>query len=218
MKTLGVTIGAGPGWKEAAEITAERMSRATGADCAVISRDPLGMANPSWLKCHVLDIFPGYDRYFVFDADLLCLRPWDLTSIIEEAGDRWIGVRDRMSDPVKLECLNYNLDSRAYMNLGFSIFTPDHVEVWERTLRGHPTYGSWLEQTGVNSAIQQTRTPLMLLPPAFNYLWFWFAGVPLQPAKLKEAGVVNLHMTSLHGGAKVLRAIQERVFDECPLS
>jgi lipopolysaccharide biosynthesis glycosyltransferase len=39
-------------------------------------RDKFTGAEPRWLKCHLLDLFPDYDRIIYLDADTFTVVPW----------------------------------------------------------------------------------------------------------------------------------------------
>jgi hypothetical protein len=212
MKVLGVTIGIN-GWKEVAEKAAERMEKHTGVECIVLDRDPIGVVHPSWIKAHLIDIYPKVDRIFIFDADILPLKPFPLMQIIDEAGDLPVGVLDEFNQAVEIECLNYELDQATYINGGFLVTGKHHRHIWERVKRGHPRYGSWAEQTALNKALQVTKTNVYSLPEEYNQLYFYFRE-PLDVNKLVESKTINLHFCSLGGDANAMREVQKVVFDK----
>jgi hypothetical protein len=212
MKVLGVTIGLN-GWKEVAQKTAERMEKNTGVECIVLDRDPIGVNHPSWIKAHLIDIYPKVDRLFIFDADILPLKPFPLMQIIEEAGDMPVGVLDEYNQGVAVECLNYELNQATYINGGFLITGKHHRHVWERVKRGYPSYGSWAEQTALNKALQMTKTNIYSLPEEYNQLYFFFRE-PLNVNKLVDSKTINLHVCSLHGDANAMSEVQKVVFDK----
>ena len=212
MKVIGITIGIN-GWKEVAEKTAERMQKNTGIECIVLDKDPIGINHPSWIKAHLIDLYPKYDRIFIFDADLLPLKPFPLEQIIEEAGELPIAVCDEYNGAVATECVNYELDPKTYVNGGFIITGKHHRRIWERVKRGYPAYGSWAEQTALNKALQFTKTPVYSLPKQYNELYYYFR-YPLNVNELVVSDTINLHVCSLCGDASAMSEVQKVVFDK----
>jgi hypothetical protein len=208
IKDIAIVIGVGNGWDKAAENTAAAITENTGMKAVTLTSDPIGLANPSWLKCHLLDLFPGYDRYWAWDADLLPIGKWDPAKIYEAIGDRFAACLDFPSPEVERERFNYRLPEN-YINGGLLCFTPEHRRVFERTMRGHPAYGSWLEQTALNQAIQTELGEVALLPQRLNKLFFWMKGEPLHIPNEQAAGTLGIHVCSLGGNADALLRIQE---------
>jgi len=199
MKSISVVIGIGEGWDTAAKNAAGFWPAITGWECAALT-DPCdavkrNILHPSWLKCHLLEIFPGYDRYLALDADIIPLQKWDPDALISQAPPLMAGVLDFPSDRVELECRNYRLEIENYLNCGLLCFSPEHHEVFERAWRGYPGYGTWLEQTAINKAIQKTQDAVAKWPAKYNRLAFAHLEKVISLQAEREAGTVNLHLT-----------------------
>jgi hypothetical protein len=206
MKILGVTIGIGEKWEEAAKRNAERMEKNIGIECKVVSEDPFGLANPSWLKAYLHQMYPEYDRLIIFDADLISLQPWDAKRVCEEAEGMIAGVIDK-GDGVVAECYNYNIDPATYINGGLVISGRIHQHIWERVKRGYPRYGTWAEQTALNKAIQKYTIGIYGLPQEYNHLFQYWKG-KLDVDKVTDGKIINFHLSSLRGDAKALMEVQ----------
>lgn len=211
MKILGLTIGIGDDWKKAATKAAERMEKNTGIECRVVSEDPYGLSNPSWLKMFLHEMYPDYERLMIFDADLISLQPWNVEQVCEEAGGLVIGAVDT-GDGIKAECINYNLDPTTYLNGGLIITGPFHQNIWDRVKRGYPRYGTWAEQTALNKAIQKYTIGVYGLPREYNYV-FQYWKEKLDVDKVTDGKIVNFHLASLRGNAKALMEVQEILWD-----
>ena len=190
---LGVTIGVGKGWREAAQSAAQSMSKRTGLRCVVL--DDIGssipkaklpkVAHPAWLKAHVLDLFPEEDEFMLFDADLIPRRDWDPQAIFRQMRGAFCAVPDRNCETVRDECASFNLPFPDwYVNTGLLLFSRQHAPVWDYVRKKHPKHGSWQEQTAVNEALLALRVSVARLPRDFNYLAL---------SKTKSNGEINFH-------------------------
>lgn len=169
---IGITIGIGGEWAALARRTAERMEAMTGLPCHVIDHDDFGCSHPSWLKCHVHRIFPNEESFFVFDADILPLRPWDPASMFYTLGRPVMAVPEPNDNPDLLKecqewCFGY---PDCYLNAGLLIFGREHVDILERAWSMHPNGGRWLEQSAFNRAIIDSGHEVCRLPRHFNMI------------------------------------------------
>lgn len=206
---LGVTIGIGEGWGDVARRAAERMSRMTGLECMVIEKNEFGLAHPSWLKCHVLDLFPKHEEFLVFDADILPLRPWSPDHLFRMMGRRFCAVPEDNSPTILVECTNYRLPFPDwYVNGGLAMFGREHAPIWKAVLGYHPKYGSWLEQTALNEAIRRGAHEVARLPRFYNQLLHG----RLSQAAAVAHDCVNLHIDSMGGHVEELVRLQEAFF------
>jgi hypothetical protein len=204
---IGVTIGIGPGWKEASEWAAFRMHRMTGLQCVVLDHDPVGVAHPSWLKCHFLDLYPG-EVILSFDADIICMRPWRPSAIFDLMEQRFCAVPEDNIEIVARECVNYELPYPDwYVNGGLLMFGPQHKPVWDAVWARHPRYGSWLEQTAINRALFDLRIEVARLVRSYDTLLHG------RPFAWRPGGPVNLHVDSLGGNASPLLDLQRYLDD-----
>lgn len=211
MKILGVTIGIGELWEKAAKRVAERMERNTGIECRVITENHFGVIHPSWLKAYLHQMYPEYDKLIIFDADIIPLKPWDARRVCEESEGLIAGVVDT-GDGVVAECVNYNLDPKTYINGGLVISGRIHQHIWERVKRGHPRYGSWVEQTALNKAIQKYTIGVYGLPQEYNHIFeFWKKKLDVE--KIVNSNIINFHLASLKGNQEQLIEIQDMLWN-----
>jgi len=204
---LGVTIGIGAGWREAAGQAARCMSELTGLRCVVLTDDrPLpAVVHPSWLKAHLLDLFPDEQEFCLFDADLLPRKPWSPEKLFADLGRVFCAVPDRNTDFVRQECERFGLPFPDwYVNAGLVLFSRAHAPVWEYVRGKHPEYGRWLEQTALNEALLKLNLEVARLPRQFNRLF-------TDPAELD--GEINSHPAGIAFDLSSLSALQSAL---CP--
>jgi len=211
---IGVVIGIGPVWQECAEDAAVRMQRYTGLKCHVVSDWPRSVrlppsTNPSWLKLWMQEcLFPGEDL-LLFDADLFCRKPWDPAEALGIHDLCWVlakpfHTRGVFSFPkLDRECEECGLDMDRYGNCGLMLIKSS-CTILKEAQKFCPVYGSWLEQTGVNRAVQD-RPDLSIgtLPPAYN--WTIPSRVWLKDLdQVWGADPVNLHLCRMRGNRQWL--------------
>jgi hypothetical protein len=209
---IGVTIGIGEGWDEVAREARRRMELMTGLKCQVLGEEFVDLVNvlfhqkavhPSWLKCFVASMFPEEQEFLVFDADVICVRPWDPNALFKMMGRRFCAVAEENRVTVLVECANFRLPFPDwYVNGGLLMFGQEHAPVWDAVWARHPQYGSWLEQTALNEALRSEE--VVRLPRIYNSM---LHGVIEDGHRAIAQGAVNLHADSMGGrAAEVLKA------------
>jgi len=201
----GICIGIGDGWELAAHRTAKRMEAMTGVKCFVISEwDDRGAVSPAWMKCHIIaDCRKLPPPYFLFDADILPMKPWDPRSLYR---GRFAGTVEPQTDILRAECSLYNLNRLRYINGGLVMFDESHADIWAETWGKHPRYGSWLEQTALNKAL--VRHDIDLIPNTYNTL-VRPNREDLSAKALLARPETNLHLCGLRGDMGTLLGVQE---------
>jgi hypothetical protein len=169
---IGVTIGVGAGWAALAEQTARRMERMTGVGCVALTEKLVDCAHPSWIKCHLPDLFPRADEFFVFDADILPLRPWDPARLFADLGRPFMAVPEPNGNPDLLqECKDHHLGyPDTYVNTGLMIFGREHKYILDLAWQMHPDGGRWFEQTAINVALSDNYVECCRLPRRYNLI------------------------------------------------
>jgi len=210
---IGVTIGVGRGWREAAQSAAEAMGKRTGLRCVVV--DDIGttvpkeklpkVIHPAWIKAYLLDLFPDENEFLVFDADLIPRRDWDPQAIFRQMRGAFCAVPDRNCETVRDECASFNLPFPDwYVNTGLLMFSRQHAPVWDYVKTKHPKCGSWQEQTALNEALLALSVSVARLPRDFNYLAL---------SKTKSNGEINFHPAGEVISADKLIALQSEFAD-----
>jgi hypothetical protein len=212
LKTLAVTIGLGPGWRELAERAGARMAEATGLPVQVLSSCHLLPPDwhPSWAKCWAFDLVPEHiDRLLIFDADIYPVAPfneWDTDEPLAV-------VRHLESKPVKTEKILYGLGE--YWNGGLFVIRRSYADALRLTATYGPRYGAWLEQTALNRVFEHSgkawlpaRCNHLLAPPGTAEPADKTIGAALGAI---EAGATNLHFSGYGGGAAKIHAIFDQL-------
>ena len=209
---LGVCIGVGDGWAQCAARTARRMERMTNVPCVVVC-DPgiYQVANPSWLKCKVIDIFPNESEFMVFDADIFPNRPWNPVELMEDYLGAFMAVPEKLTVHVAMEAASYGI--RNYVNAGLTLFTRHHKPIWDYAFARHPQYGRWLEQTALNEGLEKLGYQVVSLADSFNKFFCHIDDRNYNGEWLSSRPEFNLHATAC-GGAKVLDALQKALYPE----
>lgn len=195
---IGLCIGTGE-WSGVAARAAARMQLMTGIECHVISHVPPSLTHASWHKLNLLNYFT--ERLLIFDADIWCTREWDVGDYLETG---LAMVPEPQHRSLALECDLYHVPRTAYCNAGLMIVDHRAKEVFAETMKLHPRYGSWLEQTALNHVIHARHFPLQQMPRALNTLVE--PGLPL--AEIRQQTATNLHFA----GPKTLPRLHE-IFD-----
>jgi hypothetical protein len=169
---IGLTIGTGS-WYKVAQRAAARMASMTGLECHVVNRVDSNLAHPSWHKLNLLRDYPG-ETLFIFDADMWCMKEWDPTYYTDpDHGADFPGlamVPEPVIPRVRLESVLYHIPIGRYCNTGLVICDSRAKEVFAAAKKLHPSYGSWLEQTGINHVVESTQCPVTHLPLTYNTL------------------------------------------------
>jgi len=171
--------------------------------------------HPSWLKCKVLEVLPQ-DEFLLFDADIICLQPWNPEKVFADNGRKFCAVPDRICQMVHQECLAFQLPyPNWYVNAGLTMFSREHAFVWQRTWQRHPKFGRWLEQTALNVALKEFEDSgggVCRLPRNYNTL------PSLEDGKNNFAwptpetkDVINFHYADLGGNTAKLIALQKEL-------
>ena len=203
---IGVTIGIGEGWTALARQAAQRMSWHTGLKCHVIetAADFPQVAHPSWLKCHIPEMFPEADSFLIFDADILPLREWDPHGLFEQIGRAFCAVPEPNGNPdILAECRDWGLGfPDIYVNGGLILCGREHDYIWQRTWQHHPAGGRWAEQTALNYELADTAVEVCRLPRCFNAL-AQMGRINPYYSRVTLADAVNLHCCALHSAPEV---------------
>lgn len=190
----GITIGIGNGWDIAAKRSAAQMHKMTGIECDVITENFANVHHPSWLKVRLLERYPKEDSLLVFDADLICLKPW---SPEDELGVSCIAaVRDDENAQVLGECKTYDIPKDKYFNAGLLIFDRRIKTIFDSVWGHFPSYGRYYEQTGISAELYRQNVPVKILDRKFNRL---LKGDFTKLKEIQESDCVNLHIDSLEG-------------------
>jgi len=210
---LAVTIGIGEEWAALAKVSAERMSALTGLDHVIIQQDDYDCVHPSWLKCHVHRMFPDEDSFLVFDADILCIRPWDPQKLFDQMRRPFMAVPEPSANEYLMEeCRDWQLGfPDVYVNGGLLIFGREHGFVWDRVWSMHPHGGRWLEQTALNRALADEVVEICRLPRHFNLMAQQGRVVPLY-CRSTLADAINVHTCAL-GDAKAVHRAHMDILD-----
>lgn len=150
----GVCIAIGEPWETIAIRACERMQEMTNVPCFPLTKD-FDTVHPSWNKCFVLDEFKGEDGILLFDADIICLKPWNPVELWEKHNRAFLAVPDRNIERVEEECERYGIGfPDMYVNAGLTIFGREHKPIWDATFAKHPWVRGWLEQTPLNQVLR----------------------------------------------------------------
>jgi len=167
---IGLTIGTGT-WYKVAQRAAARMEAMTGIPCHVIDRVDSNLVHPSWHKLNLLRDYPG-ETLFIFDADMWCMKEWEPFYWTDpELWPNWSGlamVPEPVSPRVRLESTLYHIPIGRYCNTGLLIADSRAQPVFAAAKKLHPSYGSFLEQTGINYCAKDF--PVTHLPETYNAL------------------------------------------------
>lgn len=165
---IGLTIGTGT-WYKVAQRAAARMEAMTGIPCKVIDRVDSNLVHPSWHKLNLLRDYPG-ESLFIFDADMWAMKECDLNGYAQD----WCGfaglamVPEPVIPRVRLESTLYHIPIGRYCNTGLLIADSRAQPVFAAAKKLHPSYGSFLEQTGINYCAKGF--PVTHLPETYNTL------------------------------------------------
>jgi hypothetical protein len=181
---IGLTIGTGE-WKGVAERAAAQMQAMTGIECFVIDQVDKRLVHPSWHKLNLIGGYPG-NTYLIFDADIWCCKRWNP----QDFEFRGLAMVAELDNPtVFRERQLYGIPQGKYYNAGLIICDSRCRELFAQTMKLHPRYGNWLEQTGLNRTILDLKQPITELPLTYNHL----VDINHDAATLKALHSVNLH-------------------------
>jgi len=204
---IGITIGVGNEWEQIANWAATRMTQNTGLRCEVINELSHGVCHASWLKCHLLQMFPDHDEFLVFDADIIPVKHWNPRELFKSMNRAFCAVPDRNWSATWNECRNFDLPyPDFYINGGLLIFGREHGPIWESVWKRHPKFGSWMEQTALNAALMNCGMEVCRLPRDFNRLLHG-----ITPIQRTEA--INLHAAGLPDRSmEMMKALYDRTY------
>lgn len=209
---LGVTIGVGSEWAEVALKASLRMEQMTGINCTVITDEIYKVDHPSWMKCAVVDHSPfkPYDSFMIFDADVICVKPWNPHTLFESMGRPFMAVPDTRDQVVWDECNALGISfPDVYVNGGLTIFGREHAPIWRNTFKHHPKCGRWLEQGALNLSLLNSGVEVCRLPRYFNVLMNGDRGLKSIPDKQVIERAINVHACGINGPRGIQR-MQER--------
>jgi hypothetical protein len=162
---IGLCIGTGS-WFKLAQRAAGQMESMTGIPCRVVDRVDSNLAHPSWHKLNLLRDYPGEDL-FIFDADMWCMKEWEPRAF-EHSGLAM--VPEPVIPRVRIESLLYHIPLGRYCNTGLLIVDERAKEVFAAAKKLHPSYGSFLEQTGLVHCTEAMKFPVLHMPQCYNTL------------------------------------------------
>lgn len=163
----GLTIGTGA-WYKVAQRAARQMEAMTGIPCKVIDRVDSNLVHPSWHKLNLLRDYPG-ETLFIFDADMWCMQEWGPEFLLRDIGFSGLAmVPEPVIPRVRLESTLYHIPIGRYCNTGLLIVDERAKGVFAEAKKLHPSYGSFLEQTGINYCAKDF--PVTHLPETYNTL------------------------------------------------
>jgi ADP-heptose:LPS heptosyltransferase len=168
---VGVTVGVGT-YAEMARLAAREITARTGLRTFVLGdaeMEASGLEEPDFLKFRLFD-FVEADNIFLFDADIVCLEPWDPRACF---GRREVTcVRDRLIPGIRREAFLWGVPPEQYFNAGFFIVNRQYHLPWLRRAEAirhrHPT--PWAAQTPLNAARHELGIPVHFLDRRFNWL------------------------------------------------
>jgi hypothetical protein len=175
----------------------------TGVRCIVESEKFKDVPHPSWLKCKLHERFPLEDSFFVFDADIVCLRPWNPFRLFNSLGRPFLGVQEDNLSEVFEECKCFGIAfPKIYLNGGLTIYGREHIPIWEAawTRMGMRDW-RWQEQTPLNMALLELDIESCRLPRWFNLLAH--NGNVAQCDERYMERVINLHACGLDNAEQV---------------
>lgn len=206
---VAVTIGTGR-FKELAKFAAKEVSAHTGLETVILGPKHLkdsGLESPLFLKFRIFELLKA-ENVFYFDADMVCLAPWDPS--------RWFGhpsivaVRDRMLGCVLDEAARWGCPPEDYFNGGMFIANREHHARWLKLAESirfqHPT--QLLDQSPLNAARVELGIPLKLLDRRFNWLGFGASSLshdmPVMMAHKLAPDRTDLNLSYLKGEHELL--------------
>jgi hypothetical protein len=173
---IGVTVGVGS-YRGLAEQAAQSFSQRTGLRCIILGDKEYGAAGltgqlPELLKLRVWD-FVDANAVLLFDADMVCLRPWDPGSMSAEA--TMVATRDWIwrSGIVK-EAENGAVPLNEYFLASLMILNRDHhremLRMAEQLFPHIPS--NVMAQTAINAARSRLGIPITFLDRRYNWSLF----------------------------------------------
>ena len=174
---IGITI-ASPHYSNSgiAEESRRRFMKHTGLNCFVLYTQK----ERNYAAKLQLANIPQKGSVVFFDADLWFMKDTDLSQFDDR--EEFFAVKDCDGHPYNCEnwpdgfsykdCKNLDMDATKYFNGGFMIFNRRHKEIFENALNHMRTrpedFTDFGEQSAVNYAVQNSNTPLELLPVNYN--------------------------------------------------
>lgn len=184
---LGVTI-CNEAYRSRAEIAAEQFVGATDCPAVILEEQDFDDARslvrsvltgdiaahevPQAAKLFVFDWLSA-ERLAYFDADLLFIKPLDLSQLpgcgkLRVVRDFW------WNDGVSADCMHSAIDAQRYFNSGLMLMERRQHSKWlEEARRIYVTLNApvFREQTALNVAAQRLSTPTHYLPRDFNLIY-----------------------------------------------
>jgi lipopolysaccharide biosynthesis glycosyltransferase len=152
---IGLTPAIGQPWIDIAVKAAVQMEEMTGIICHPVLQD-FNTVHPSWNKTRLAELYPNHNEYFIFDADIICLKHWNPTELFCRHDRALLCVPDRNNERVEEECVQHGIPfPDRYINAGLTIFGREHLPIWEAVWKMHPFKKGWLEQTPLNMVLKQ---------------------------------------------------------------
>lgn len=200
MNALGVCIGIGKHWQDAAALACAQMRKHAGLECVVCDDIPAlpGGWNPSWGKSWLFELVPArYDRLLVFDADIVCVADWRDW----QAPHPFMAVRELYSDPAREnERMAYRI--KNYFNGGLFVIDRSQADRLAALRNYGPRYGRWLEQTALNCLFDDH------VPMRTQVNWL----LEVSTGHLRGAlgsGAVNLHLAGQKDPQELMTMMQK---------
>jgi len=196
MRTIGVTIAVGGAFRDCAEPMLKHWRRLhpdvhahhvlTSKDFAPFS-DAHTAQRPNWLKPHLLDLFPEYDRIVYLDADTFTVAPW-LHLVEDEGFDLAAALDPPEAQRQKQHPWRKQFRPDWYFNSGIIVFnrterTQKLCKMWWELRKQRWTL--FIDQDALNRSILNMSAKVQVLPSSCNHI--------LRPnAELPTPGSVNV--------------------------
>lgn len=170
---VAVTIGVG-GYAEMAHLAAREMEARTGLPAVVLGDREFaesGLEDPTFLKFRLFDYVDADDLLY-FDADTVCLEPWDPSPLF---GDESIAcVRERMIPLIRRESAQWSVPPAEHFNTGLFTANRRHHAQWLRLAESMRFLRDTAlnDQLPLNAARCELGIPLRLIDRRFNWLGF----------------------------------------------
>jgi lipopolysaccharide biosynthesis glycosyltransferase len=202
IKTIGITLAVGEAWEAIAVPMIKHWSYLHGglpwkvlvaSDVAPFN-DQHTKQRPSWVKPHLLDLFPDYDRIVFLDADTFTVRPW--LDLVQDDVDLAIAL-----DPPEVKrqsAYPERKEFRADWYFNNGVFVMNRSEITERLMKlwwelRQRRWPLFVDQDAMNRAIHDLGNKLrvQVLPQTCNTLMQHEKPAPSEKHVLHWAGVPN---------------------------
>lgn len=171
---LAVTIGVGS-YAEMARYAARAVQQNTGLSTFVIGDEQFarsGLAKPHYLKFRLFDLVDA-DQVLYFDADQVCLNPWNPRVFADP--EMFVAVRDRLGPVIRSDAEFARVRAEDYFNSGLFIMSRErHLPLLRGAEEMTRTNSKmhFFDQTALNATRAALGLPLRLLDRRFNWIGY----------------------------------------------